>query len=53
MDAEERKVELMKENKMSNNLMFKMEFDPRIIGNKILPDGTKRQESVNLLDPRL
>ncbi|BDP57788.1 hypothetical protein EfmJHP36_22670 [Enterococcus faecium] len=42
MDAEERKVELMKENKMSNNLMFKMEFDPRIIGNKILPDGTKK-----------
>lgn len=42
MDAEERKSELMKENKMSNNLMFKMDFDPRIIGNKILPDGTKK-----------
>lgn len=42
MDAEERKAELMKENKMSNNLMFKMDFDPRIIGNKILPDGTKK-----------
>ncbi|HFJ7736750.1 TPA: sugar transferase [Enterococcus faecium] len=42
MDAEERKAELMKENKMSNNLMLKMDFDPRIIGNKILPDGTKK-----------
>jgi len=42
MDAEERKAELMKENKMSNNLMFKMDFDPRIIGNRILPDGTKK-----------
>lgn len=42
LDAEERKAKLMKENKMSNNLMFKMDFDPRIIGNKILPDGTKK-----------
>lgn len=42
MDAEERKAELMKENKMNSNLMFKMDFDPRIIGNKILPDGTKK-----------
>lgn len=22
--------------------MFKMDFDPRIIGNKILPDGTRK-----------
>lgn len=42
MDAEKRKVELMKQNKMGNNLMFKIDFDPRIIGNKILPDGTKK-----------
>lgn len=42
MDEEERKAELKKENKMSSNLMFKMDFDPRIIGNKILPDGTKK-----------
>lgn len=42
MDAEERKAELMKQNKMSSNLMFKMDFDPRIIGNKILSDGTKK-----------
>lgn len=42
MDAEERKKELLKQNKMHNNLMFKIDFDPRIIGNKILPDGTKK-----------
>ena len=32
----------MKENKMSDAKMFKMEFDPRVIGNKILPDGTRK-----------
>ena len=42
MDAEERKKELMAQNKISDGLMFKMDFDPRIIGNKILPDGTKK-----------
>ena len=42
MDAEERKKELMAQNKISDGLMFKMDFDPRIIGNKILPDGRKK-----------
>ena len=42
MDAEERKQELMAQNKVSDGMMFKMDFDPRIIGNKILPDGTKK-----------
>lgn len=42
MDAEERKKELMAQNKMSDGMMFKMDFDPRIIGNKILRDGTKK-----------
>lgn len=42
MDAEERKKELMAENKMADGMMFKMDFDPRIIGNKILPDGRKK-----------
>ena len=42
MDAEERKAELMKENKMGDARMFKMDFDPRVIGNRILPDGTKK-----------
>ena len=35
MDAEERKKELMKQNRVSDGLMFKMENDPRIIGSKI------------------
>lgn len=42
MDAEERKAELMKENKLGDGKMFKMDFDPRVIGNKILPDGTQK-----------
>ena len=42
MDAEERKKELMKHNRVGDGMMFKMDFDPRIIGNKILPDGTKK-----------
>lgn len=39
-DAEERKKELLKENKI-DGLMFKMDFDPRIIGNRIV-DGKKK-----------
>ena len=42
MDAEERKKELLSQNKISDGMMFKMDFDPRIIGNKIMPDGTKK-----------
>ena len=40
LDAEERKAELMKENRVDDGMMFKLEFDPRIIGCKKLPDGT-------------
>ena len=42
MDAEARKAELMKDNKLGDGKMFKMDFDPRVIGNKVLPDGTKK-----------
>ncbi len=42
-DAEARKQELMKDNKISDGLMFKMDFDPRVIGNKILKDGTQKK----------
>ncbi len=42
MDAEERKKELMAQNRVSDGMMFKMDFDPRIIGNRILPDGTRK-----------
>ena len=38
MDAEERKKELMEQNRVSDGMMFKLDFDPRIIGNKIV-DG--------------
>ena len=40
LDAEARKAELMKDNKLGDGKMFKLDFDPRVIGNKILPDGT-------------
>lgn len=42
LDAEERKKELMKYNRISDAKMFKMDFDPRIIGNKILPNGERK-----------
>ena len=38
MDAEERKKELMAQNRVSDGMMFKLDWDPRIIGNKIV-DG--------------
>ncbi len=40
MDAEERKKELMENNRVKDGMMFKLDFDPRIIGNKVMPDGT-------------
>ena len=42
IDAEEKKASLMADNRVSDGMMFKMDFDPRIIGNTILPDGTKK-----------
>ena len=39
LDAEERKKELWKD---SRGAMFKLDFDPRIIGNEVLPDGTQK-----------
>lgn len=41
LDAEERKKELMSQNRIGNGLMFKMEFDPRVIGNKIDENGNR------------
>lgn len=38
--AEQHKEELMARNRMQGGQMFKVESDPRIIGNKTLPDGT-------------
>ena len=39
-DAEERKKELMKENRVKDGMMFKLEWDPRIIGCKKRADGS-------------
>ena len=39
MDAEERKKQLAQKTGQEENLMFKLEHDPRIIGQKQLPDG--------------
>lgn len=41
-DAEQKKAALLEQNRVKDGMMFKMEFDPRVIGNKILPDGTKK-----------
>lgn len=49
MDAEERKQELMKQNRHGDGLMFKMEADPRIIGCKMLPDGTIKKGVGNFI----
>lgn len=43
LDAEERKAELMAQNRVDDGLMFKLDYDPRIIGNRILPDGTIKE----------
>lgn len=49
MDAEERKKELMKQNRVKDGMMFKMDFDPRIIGSKILEDGTQKKGIGNII----
>ena len=41
-DAQERKKELMEKNRIKDGMMFKLDFDERIIGNKIMPNGEKK-----------
>ena len=41
-DAEARKKEYLAQNRVSDGMMFKLDFDPRIIGNEVLPDGTHK-----------
>lgn len=48
LDAEKRKAELMAQNRVNSGLMFKLDFDPRIIGNKVLPDGTEKRGIMEL-----
>lgn len=42
LDAEERKKDYMDQNRVGSGLMFKLDFDPRIIGNKVLPNGKRK-----------
>lgn len=42
-DAEERKQELLAQNRVESGMMFKLDFDPRIIGSIKLPDGTVKK----------
>ena len=49
LDAEERKAELMKQNRVNDGLMFKLDWDPRIIGSRELPDGTLKKGIGNFI----
>jgi len=49
LDAEERKKELAKQNRVKDGFMFKLDFDPRIIGSKKMPDGTIRRGIGNII----
>lgn len=49
LDAEERKAELMNQNQNSDGFMFKMEFDPRIIGCERKADGTVKKGIGNFI----
>lgn len=42
LDAEERKKNLMEQNRVNDGFMFKLDFDPRVIGNRVLPSGEKK-----------
>ena len=48
-DAEARKAELMAENRVDGGLMFKLDYDPRIIGCKKRPDGTVKKGIGNFI----
>ncbi|MCQ2495194.1 MAG: sugar transferase [Lachnospiraceae bacterium] len=41
-DAESKKKQLMDQNTMSDDKMFKLDFDPRVIGNKLTADGKRK-----------
>lgn len=49
MDAEARKAELMAQNRIGGGLMFKLDYDPRIIGCERLPDGTIKKGLGNFI----
>ena len=49
LDAEERKAELMAQNRVQGGLMFKLDYDPRIIGSEKRPDGTIKKGVGNFI----
>lgn len=49
LDAEAHKQELMEKNRIGDGMMFKLEEDPRILGSKILPDGTYKKGIGNFI----
>lgn len=49
MDAEERKKELLEQNRVKDGMMFKLEYDPRIIGCKKRSDGTFKKGIGNFI----
>lgn len=48
-DAEERKAELLAENNVKDGRMFKLDYDPRIIGCKLRADGTVKKGIGNFI----
>lgn len=49
MDAEKRKAELMAQNRVQGGLMFKLDYDPRIIGCEKRADGTIKKGIGNFI----
>ena len=49
LDAEAKKAELMAQNRVQGGLMFKLDYDPRIIGCERKPDGTIRKGIGNFI----
>ena len=49
MDAEERKAALMKNNRIKDGMMFKLDEDPRIIGSRFTEDGTYKKGFGNFI----
>lgn len=48
-DAESRKKEFLDQNRISDGMMFKLDYDPRIIGCKKLADGTIKKGLGNFI----
>lgn len=49
LDAEERKKDLLAQNSVKDGMMFKLDYDPRIIGCKMRSDGTIKKGLGNFI----